>query len=319
MRYLFMLLMLSCCDTLHAQERDTLIRKLDSLGRVTDSADGQRNDIRREAYSPATRLTFKSYFILLGSNVKQAFTKPFHMKGRDWGIAGQFTLAAVALSFADKPLQRTALRWRHNSSTLRDVSAYVTEVGGDYEGIVLGGIGLYGYVFKNRKMRTTTWLATQSYLTGSLLFGTIKLIAGRQRPYVVDPETLESNPTFHGPFYRPPGGGLTGNRSFPSGHTTVAFAAATVYALEYRNRPWVPILAYSTASLIGLSRVTENKHWVTDVLAGAGLGYLCGRLVVNNYHRYAELKEPGTRKATVSLSLQYHFGQLMPGVLYTFR
>jgi hypothetical protein len=97
----------------------------------------------------------------------------------------------------------------------------------------------------------------------------------------------------------------------------VAFAAATVFAMEYKNRPWIPVFAYSAASLIGISRITENRHWTTDVVVGAALGYLTGRQVVNNYHRYAELKAPKQQKS-LSLNIQYNFGHIMPGLVYKF-
>ncbi|GAB4094382.1 phosphatase PAP2 family protein [Flaviaesturariibacter terrae] len=304
-----------------AQQPDTLVRKLDSLSQKTDSAGRQENNTSRAAYNQATKLTPGSYAVLLWSDIKQAYTKPFHMKRRDWGAAGKFALVAGSIAVLDEPIQRSALRLRNSSSSLREVSSYVTNFGGTYEVYVLGGLGLTGFVFKNKKMQTTTLLASQSYITGALLETTLKFLTGRQRPYIIDPTSLEAEPRFLGPFYKTPNdpnGGST-NSAFPSGHTTVAFAAATVYALEYKDRIWVPILAYSAAGLIGLSRITENKHWATDVLCGAALGYLTGRLTVNNYHRYAQIKTPGTRKASVSLNLQYHFGRAMPGFVYTFR
>jgi membrane-associated phospholipid phosphatase len=127
------------------------------------------------------------------------------------------------------------------------------------------------------------------------------------------------SPTFKGPFSTiKDAEGNRLNGSFPSGHTTVAFAAATVYALEYANKTWVPIFAYTAASLIGFSRITENKHWATDVLAGAALGYLTGKQVVNNYHRYAKLRAPKQRRASTTFSLGFSNGQLLPGVVYRF-
>jgi len=170
-------------------------------------------------------------------------------------------------------------------------------------------------------MKTTTLLATQSYITGAAIESVLKFISGRQRPYVTDSTKVQANPTFYGPFYKTPKdpNGNKTNSSFPSGHTTVAFAAATVFAMEYHNRPLIPFVAYSAATLIGLSRITENKHWATDVLTGAAVGYLTGRLVVNNYHRYAKLKEPQQKKNSVSFNLQYNYGVLMPGLVYTFR
>ncbi len=57
----------------------------------------------------------------------------------------------------------------------------------------------------------------------------------------------------------------------PSGHTTVAFAAATVLAEQYPSL-MVAIPAYGVAGLVGFSRVYANQHWTSDVLVGAMLG-----------------------------------------------
>jgi membrane-associated phospholipid phosphatase len=67
-----------------------------------------------------------------------------------------------------------------------------------------------------------------------------------------------------------------------------------------------------------LSRITENKHWITDVFAGAALGFFTGKLVVNNYHRYAKLKAPNQKKNSISFNLEYHYGRLIPGLTYRF-
>lgn len=67
--------------------------------------------------------------------------------------------------------------------------------------------------------------------------------------------------------------------SFPSGHTAMAFTAATLLAQEYGQRyPWVAVAGYSTASLVGLGRLLNNRHWIGDVVTGAGLGILSGHL-----------------------------------------
>jgi membrane-associated phospholipid phosphatase len=304
----------------YSQQPDTLIKKLDSLSKKTDSAGKQVNNTALGAYNEATKLTPSSYFILLGSDVKQAFTKPFHMTGQDWVKVGKFAIVAGGVALADKPIQKFALRQRNNSASLRNTSKYITNFGGVYEVYTLAALGAYGFVFNNQKMKTTTFLASQAYITGALLESTIKFISGRQRPYITDSTQVQASPKFRGPLYKTPkdANGKKLNSSFPSGHTTVAFAAATVFAMEYKNKPLVPIVAYSAATLIGLSRITENKHWATDVLTGAALGYLTGRLVVNNYHRYARLKSPKQQRNSVSFNLQYDFGHLMPGFVYTF-
>lgn len=304
-----------------SQQPDTLIKKLDSLDRKEDRAGGQVNNIHPGAYNENTRITLPGYFILLGSDLKQAFTKPFHMTGGDWRKTGQFALALGALSFADRPLQRSAIKLRKNNPALQNVSRYVTNFGGVYEAYGLGALTAWGFLFKKEKLKTTTLLATHAYLTGAAVETVLKFLAGRQRPYSANPDSIVVTPKFGGPLYKSPKdeNGKKLYSSFPSGHTTVAFAAATVFAMEYRDKPLIPILSYSVASLIGVSRITENKHWATDVLAGAALGFLSGRQVVNNYHRYAKLKAPKQPKNSVSFSLQTgYYGQLMPTMVYSF-
>lgn len=63
--------------------------------------------------------------------------------------------------------------------------------------------------------------------------------------------------------------------SFPSGHTANAFAGATMLSIEYGEQyKWVPYLAYGTATAVGVMRMANNKHYISDVLFGAGLGIL---------------------------------------------
>jgi membrane-associated phospholipid phosphatase len=215
-------------------------------------------------------------------------------------------------------VQQFGLDMRENNRGLRGISRQITNFGGAYEAYTLGAIGAYGWLFKNQKMQTTTLLAVQSYITGAAVQGVVKFLTGRRRPLAVDRNMVTGNPTFLGPFQdirNTEGKRLNG--SFPSGHTTLAFAAATVYAMEYRNKPLIPVLAYTAASLIGLSRITENKHWATDVVAGAALGYLSGRQVVNNYHRYAKLKAP-QQKTSLSFTMSFANSVLSPGVVYRF-
>ncbi|MDH8702684.1 hypothetical protein M2138_002052 [Dysgonomonadaceae bacterium PH5-43] len=69
-----------------------------------------------------------------------------------------------------------------------------------------------------------------------------------------------------------PDGGLN---SFPSGHTTVGFMVAHILNKEFRNsNKWIAYGGYAIASAVGISRIARNKHWVCDVLTGAGLGIL---------------------------------------------
>lgn len=65
------------------------------------------------------------------------------------------------------------------------------------------------------------------------------------------------------------------SHSFHSGHTATAFMTATMLTKEYGHiSPWIGIGAYTIASATGLMRIANNKHWLSDVLTGAGIGIL---------------------------------------------
>lgn len=74
-----------------------------------------------------------------------------------------------------------------------------------------------------------------------------------------------------------PNGGV---RSFPSGHTSKAFAFAHFMHKEYGElSPWYSIGAYSAAATVGFMRVAKGAHWTSDVLMGAGIGIFSTELV----------------------------------------
>lgn len=66
--------------------------------------------------------------------------------------------------------------------------------------------------------------------------------------------------------------------SFPSGHTATAFVGAEILRREYWNvSPWIGIAGYAVAAGTGFLRMYNNRHWLTDVVAGAGFGILCAQ------------------------------------------
>lgn len=74
--------------------------------------------------------------------------------------------------------------------------------------------------------------------------------------------------------------------SFPSGHTAQAFAAAALLSEEFGYRyKWVPYLSYGLASTVGVIRMANNKHYLSDVLVAAGMGILSTKLAYWT-HRY---------------------------------
>jgi membrane-associated phospholipid phosphatase len=316
----FILLMVLLPFLALCQQKDTLVKKLDSASKVqTDTSKNGHNNVKQENYNEVTKMTLPVYFALLESDVKQQFSAPFHIKTKDYPKIAAFTAITGALMWSDESINKFAVSLRDSSQAVVGVSKYVTRFGGLYEAYTLIALASYGFLFKNEKIKTTTFLATQAYLSSAIIFESMKFLSGRQRPNYYDPKTLENDPRFHGPIYqfkktseghKPPVNSYT---SFPSGHTCVAFAAATVFAMEYHDRPLVPIISYSAASLIGLSRLTENKHWASDVFVGAALGYLCGKQVVNNYHRYNKMQK---EKHSLTFNMNYFNGKLLPGLVY---
>jgi membrane-associated phospholipid phosphatase len=100
--------------------------------------------------------------------------------------------------------------------------------------------------------------------------------------------------------------------SFPSGHTAEAFAAATFMAKEYGDQSvWYPIGAYTIATGIGAMRVLNNRHWVSDVLAGAGIGILSTEIAyLTHQYKWTKKKRnaiitPAYSKGAAGLYMRY--------------
>jgi membrane-associated phospholipid phosphatase len=76
--------------------------------------------------------------------------------------------------------------------------------------------------------------------------------------------------------------------SFPSGHTATAFVSAEFLRQEYKDKsPWIGAAGYAVAVTTGYLRMYNNKHWLSDVMAGAGIGILSTRA---SYWIYPKLK-----------------------------
>ncbi len=74
--------------------------------------------------------------------------------------------------------------------------------------------------------------------------------------------------------------GEHGNYSFFSGHTSGAFSFATVVAEVYKDVKWVPYVSYGLATVTAYARMHDQKHWATDVLAGAVMAHLITKAVI---------------------------------------
>ncbi|NEW82579.1 MAG: phosphatase PAP2 family protein [Mariniphaga sp.] len=82
---------------------------------------------------------------------------------------------------------------------------------------------------------------------------------------------------------RPSGEGMN---TMPSGHTAQAFVAATVLDMEYRDTsPWISVGGYAVATTTAIGRMVNNKHWISDILIGAGIGIFSAKVVYYT-HKY---------------------------------
>jgi membrane-associated phospholipid phosphatase len=209
----------------------------------------------------------------LAQNVKLVGTRPKTLEA--------VVLLAIAPSWFHHETNRLYRSWINRSST-DQIFEY-----GDFLGNgavhVAGAVSLY---FAGKVFHKPDWAVLGSDLTSGLLIaGTtstgLKVATQRTRP--------------DGAPY-----------SFPSGHATMAFTTAGVIANRFGVIPG--ILAEAGALYVGLSRLQENKHYITDVVAGAALGNLIAYQVVTRRKHGEHLAisiEPFTRG--VSTALVYRF------------
>ena len=141
--------------------------------------------------------------------------------------------------------------------------------------IAAGAIGMFG----PPRERATGAMLVEALVTSSAWTGALKYACGRERPR----ETSEISADWTGPgalFTSEPVDGR-GLRSFPSGHTSGAWAMATVLAHQYPSHGIVPVIAYGAATAMGYSRMAVGAHWLSDVVAGGLIGYGCARQVIS--------------------------------------
>ena len=101
------------------------------------------------------------------------------------------------------------------------------------------------------------------------------------------------------------------NNSFPSGHTATAFAGAEFLWQEYKDKSiWYGIAGYAVATGTGLFRIYNNRHWLTDVAAGAGIGILSTKLAywMNPYITKKLFKSSSENKST-SMIMPFYNGK----------
>jgi hypothetical protein len=271
---------------------------IDTLNESTASfATTNQNEIRyqnpsRNFYKTDSIFSFRSqkgYFPSLLYNLGAQASAPFQFKPKKWLAAGAAVGITVALISLDGGIDGWAKTQNEKHNWVRKSSPVVTEFGNLYGVYLVGTIGSLSAVFKKQKGVQTSLLATQAMITSGIWVQLLKNITSRERPKAAYIYSESTGGKWYGPLARFDNH-LAYNKSvfafdaFPSGHTAIAFSIATVFASQYSETRMVPVLSYSAATLVGITRLTEHEHWASDVFAGALIGYLCGKQVVRHFN-----------------------------------
>jgi membrane-associated phospholipid phosphatase len=157
--------------------------------------------------------------------------------------------AAGAASFFDQDVRNNL-----QSNTFNWSSALETGAGPVWSSVFVAGMFTAGQLSHHSRFQAMTYDMLDAAVVNLVYTEVIKVAARRERPNGQD------------------------NQSFPSGHTSNSFALAAVAERHYGWKLGVP--AYLLAGIVGASRLEQDKHYLSDVVAGATLGYIVGRTVV---------------------------------------
>jgi len=240
-----------------------------------------------------------SLFRNLKEDVVYAVTSPSRMEKRSALITVGIIGAGAAIYSQDEKI-RTWFQDRRTSP--RDDISEVAEKFGDglYDLGFLAVYGGSGYFIGNEKMQETALLSLESFIVANTVGTAAKIGIGRSRPYTEDGSTRYSSFSTD-----------SDHTAMPSGHTISAFSIASVFAEEYEN-PVVDVTAYGLASMVGIQRMYADKHWASDVFAGALIGIVAGKSIVYLHKRketgsvyLVPLSPPGRQGVGVTAVLRF--------------
>tara|TARA_Y100001960_G_scaffold27389_1_gene24034 strand:- start:324 stop:1229 length:906 start_codon:yes stop_codon:yes gene_type:complete len=208
----------------------------------------------------------RDYFNRIFSDMVYTASSPLIWDRSDWITAGWIAGGMGMFIALDEEIHST---FKDNRGSTTDGLAGIFEPFGNGAFTIpsLAAFYILGYFHEDEKAKRTALIATESFLITGLYTTVLKYSFGRHRPSKGDSSTSFD-------------GFNTENNSFPSGHTSTAFAIATVVANQYEKTPYIKPLSYGLATLTGLSRINDEKHWASDVFIGAALGYFTSKTLL---------------------------------------
>jgi len=208
---------------------------------------------------------------------------------RDAALAAAFAGLTVAMFPADRhiagQLQDEDLQHLHWADQAAKSVEWITSPGAY---VIGGSLYAFGRIAHRPDVADLGWHGTEAVLISSGITGLLKGTLGRARPFVTSDTNARDFKIFKG-------FSDSDRQSFPSGHTTTAFAAASAVTSEmrrlYPQYVWaVAPVMYGGATLVGISRMYHNKHWASDVVLGAAVGTFSGLKVVRYSHAHPDNK-----------------------------
>lgn len=216
-----------------------------------------------------------AYLLSFPQTIERGITAPFRWETEDWLWAGGLLATGGALYLADQEIRDWVVR---HPSAAGDAVAPVVRQLGEYKYVYPVLILSSGLGFATGSPRTIDagMLSLKSAVLAGSAAQAIKLVSQRERPYRQQGKGFWN------------GRGISLERdSFVSGHSTLVWSIAPILADQFRETGWVPVVAYSLAGLTSLSRVYEDKHWSSDIWAGAIVGFLSSQLVLQSTPRFS--------------------------------
>ncbi len=152
-----------------------------------------------------------------------------------------------------------------NNSLLDSYTEVVNPLGGPFAGVILLSTYGTGLILNDEKLSGTSFTAIESVIVAGTATGILKHVFGRGRPEINKEENDD-------PYKFKPFGTLSNSDhdSLPSGHSAIAWAMVTPFAEQYSR------YLYILPASVSFARIYKNRHWTSDVLVGAGIGFLTG-------------------------------------------
>lgn len=197
------------------------------------------------------------------SDGRYILSSPLKWDRGDWLKCGFIFGATGGLISQDERVQEWFQLQR--SSILNRVFPKVELLGNEGAVIALSSMYLSGCLLGDTTLKKTVLLCGESALISGAIIRALKILIGRARPY------SNKGAYCYSPF-------SISHQSFPSGHTSTAFAIASCLTDECQST-LVGVIAYGVAIMVGLSMMHDNKHWASDVFLGSIIGIGIGRTI----------------------------------------